>query len=78
MDGLGEELRTAREKAGMSQTQLALMAQVDRSYISQIENDKKSPTIEMLFRLCRAMKSSPARIIASVERKLGTAESPHG
>jgi len=67
---LGELLRAAREKAGMTQEQVALQAEVDRGYISQLEHDKKSPTIEMLFRLCRAMQASPSRIIASLERRL--------
>jgi transcriptional regulator with XRE-family HTH domain len=69
MDGLGDELRSAREKADMSQTELSLAAGVDRSYISQIENDKKSPTIDMLFRLCAAMKVSPSKIIGKLEEQ---------
>lgn len=64
---LGEVLREARKSAGMTQEELAYAAQVDRTYISQIENDKKSPTVDMLFRLCDAMATSPAKLIAMVE-----------
>jgi transcriptional regulator with XRE-family HTH domain len=67
---LGDFLREAREKAGLSQEQLAFRAGVDRTYVSQLENDKKSPTVQTLFRLCGAMKASPATVIARLERRL--------
>ena len=64
---LGDLLKNARESAGLTQEQLALEAGVDRTYISQLEHDKKSPTIQMLFRLCRAMKASPTKIVSLLE-----------
>jgi len=67
---LGDILREARERAGLSQEQLAFRAGVDRTYVSQLENDKKSPTVQTLFRLCSAMKTSPAAVIARLERRL--------
>ena len=67
---LGDILREAREKAGLTQEQLAFRAGLDRTYVSQLENDKKSPTVQTLFRLCEAMKASPAGIIAHLERRL--------
>lgn len=65
---LGEELRKAREVAELTQEQLAFAAQVDRSYISQLERDLKSPTLEMLFRLCDALGVSPSEVVARVEQ----------
>jgi len=67
---LGDILRAAREKAGLSQEQVAFRAGVDRTYVSQLENDKKSPTVQMLFRLCAALNASPATVIARLERRL--------
>ena len=64
---LGLELRNAREAAGLTQEELAHRAQVDRTYISMLENDRKSPTVEMLFRLCDAMDASPSTLIRKVE-----------
>jgi|TARA_R110002072_G_scaffold302978_1_gene490605 transcriptional regulator with XRE-family HTH domain len=66
---LGLELRTAREAAGLTQEELAYRAQVDRTYISMLENDRKSPTIDMLFRLCHAMDALPSAIIRNVEKQ---------
>ena len=65
---LGEELKKARESAELTQEQLAFAAQVDRSYISQLERDLKSPTLDMLFRLCESLDISASKLVARVER----------
>jgi transcriptional regulator with XRE-family HTH domain len=64
---LGKELRRARERARLTQEELAFADGVDRSYISQLENDRRSPTLELLFRLCKAMDVQVWRIIRRVE-----------
>jgi transcriptional regulator with XRE-family HTH domain len=64
---LGEELRKARLKAGLTQEALALEANVDRSYVSQLERGLKSPTVDMLLRLCRATGARASEIVARVE-----------
>lgn len=64
---LGAELRRARQRAGLTQEELSFRAKVDRSYISQLESDKKSPTVAMLLRLCRALDTPASRIIARIE-----------
>jgi transcriptional regulator with XRE-family HTH domain len=66
---LGEELRSAREAAGLTQEALAFRASLDRSYISQLENDRKSPTLDVLFRLCDALGVQASELIARVERR---------
>lgn len=65
---LGAEIRRARLAAGMTQEQLAFAAGIDRSYISQLENDRRSPTLDLIFRLCDAMSISTAKIVARVEK----------
>ena len=64
---LGKLLRTSRESAGLTQESLAFQAGVDRSYISQLERDLKSPTVQMFMRLCKAMQVSPSQLIAQLE-----------
>lgn len=66
---LGELLKNARNAAKMTQEDLAFKAGVDRAYISQLEHDKKSPTVQMLFRLCHAMEASPGQIIRTLEER---------
>jgi transcriptional regulator with XRE-family HTH domain len=67
---LGEELRKARETAGLSQERLAFEAGVHRTYVSLLERGKKSPTVSVLFRICRALDISPSQLIANVERSV--------
>ncbi len=65
---LGDELRKAREAAKLTQEALSFDAEIDRTYISQLENDKKSPTLETLFRLCDVLGIKASELIARVER----------
>jgi transcriptional regulator with XRE-family HTH domain len=48
----GEELKKARKKAKLTQETLAGLANVHPTYISHLENNKKSPTLDTLFRIC--------------------------
>lgn len=64
---LGDELRKAREDAELTQEQLSFAATIDRSYISLLENNKKSPTVDVLFRLCDALGVSASGLLARVE-----------
>ncbi|HUQ70161.1 MAG TPA: helix-turn-helix transcriptional regulator [Planctomycetaceae bacterium] len=66
---LGQILRETREQAGLTQEALAHAAGVDRSYISQLERDLKSPTVQMLFRLCHALGTRPSKLIIQLESK---------
>jgi transcriptional regulator with XRE-family HTH domain len=65
---LGEELRKARTKAGLTQENLAFKAGVSRQYVSLLELNEKSPTVDMLIRLCKAMNTSAGKIVTRVER----------
>lgn len=67
---LGYLLRDVRENTGLPQEQSAFQAGVDRTYVSQLEHDKKPSTVQMLFRLCQAMGTSPAKIIVNLEKQL--------
>jgi len=66
---LGEELRKARQAAGVTQEELSFRANLHRTYISQLEHDKKSPTVDALFRICDALGTQPSRLLAKVGRR---------
>jgi len=53
----------------MTQEELASKAKVDRTYISMLEHDKKSPTLDMLFRLCQALEIKASVVVARVEKQ---------
>ena len=65
---LGGILKRERQAAGMTQEQLAHAAGIDRTYISMLENDKGSPTIETLFKLCKALGVAASSVVAEFEQ----------
>jgi len=65
---LGDELRKARLKAGLTQEQVAAQARISREYVSQLERNRQSPTVDMLLRVCAMLKVSASRLIAKVEK----------
>jgi len=66
---IGDELRKAREAAGLTQEELSFRARIHRTYVSLLERDKKSPTVDVLFRICDAVGIRASVLIARVERK---------
>ena len=67
---LGEEIRKARVDAGLTQEELAFNAEVSRQYISLIELNEKSPTLNMLMRICKAMDVSAGEIVTRIEKAM--------
>ena len=65
---LGDEIKKARLGAKLTQEQLSYAAQIDRTYVSMLENGKKSPTVDVLFRICHAIGISAAELISRVEQ----------
>ena len=65
---LGTELRKAREAVGLSQEELGFKADVHRTYVSMLEREKASPTVDTLFRLCKAMRLKASDFIRRVEK----------
>lgn len=65
---LGDELRRAREAAQLTQEQVAVAAGIDRAHLSLLENDHKSPTVDTLRRICRALGIAASEILARTEK----------
>ena len=51
MEHYREIIRSKREKAGLSQFKLAKMVGITQSFMNEIENGKKNPSIEVFFPL---------------------------
>jgi transcriptional regulator with XRE-family HTH domain len=56
-----------RKRAGLTQEQLSFRAGISRPYVSQLERELKSPTVETLFRICDALQVSAADIVGRVD-----------
>jgi len=53
---IAQAIRSLRQRAGLSQRQLAMRMQVPRTYVSKIENEKATPTLSSLERLANALQ----------------------
>jgi transcriptional regulator with XRE-family HTH domain len=65
---LGTELRKARIAAKLTQEELAFKAGISRNYVSLLELGGKSPTVQMLLSICRALGVKASTIVARIER----------
>lgn len=66
----GQVLRQQRAAAGISQEALALAAQVDRTFVSQMERGIRQPTLTTLYKLATALQVTPSSLVVKMERSL--------
>ncbi|WEK44372.1 MAG: helix-turn-helix transcriptional regulator [Candidatus Sphingomonas colombiensis] len=59
---LGRRIRAQRKRIGLTQEQLALLAEVDRSYFGAIERGERNVTFTTLNRLCIALRCDLATV----------------
>ena len=53
---LGKRIKEIRQAKGKSQLDLALDANVNRNYLSDLENGRRNPSILILYRLADALE----------------------
>lgn len=63
----GAALKAARNAAGLRQAELAAEADLDTSYVSLLENNRKSPTLTVYFRLCEVLRVRPSVLMQQIE-----------
>lgn len=51
----GEKIKAIRKSQNISQEKLAELAELDRTYISDIENGKRNVSIETVFKIAKAL-----------------------
>lgn len=56
MAAINEVLRNAREKAELTQQELALKAGVSRAYYADVERGRYNPSLSLLVRLSEILK----------------------
>lgn len=64
----GKEVARLRKRLGISQEELAFRAEVHRTYVSQLERGQKSPTLNVILKLSRALEASASELVATVEK----------
>jgi transcriptional regulator with XRE-family HTH domain len=73
---IGRVLRETREASGLTQQEVAMRADMDRAYISEVEGGKRSLSVDRLLRICESMNLRAAKVIADVEQKLKSKNIP--
>ena len=71
---IGDNIRTIRKSKGLSQEQLALRADINSSYMGQVERGEKSPTIDVLGKIAHAL-NCPLEKIVNITSTLDEQES---
>lgn len=51
-----EKLKKLRKDRGLSQEALALLCDIDRTYIGRIENMKRNPSLEILNKIAKGLR----------------------
>lgn len=64
---LGKRIRDRRNDIGLTQDSLATALGVTSQHISAIENDKRSPSLEFLVKLARALKVTTDYLLSGEE-----------
>ena len=52
---LGKKIRELRKKKELTQEELAYKSELDYSYINQIENGKRNPSVEAVEKIAKAL-----------------------
>lgn len=68
----GAVLGELRRQRSMTQEQLAVKANLDRTYISYLENAHRSPSLETMLALAHALQIPLSQLASLVEQGLET------
>lgn len=68
---IGSVIRDFRRAKKMSQEVLSGLADLDRTHYSKIERGLRSPTIDTIFKIARALDVPAHEIIVAIEKALG-------
>lgn len=62
----GKNVRAHRERRGISQEQLAELAELHRTYVGAVERGERNVSLKNIVRLARALGSSAAELAKGV------------
>ncbi|MGI2295956.1 helix-turn-helix domain-containing protein [Paenibacillus sp. GXUN7292] len=63
----GIVIKDRRKELKITQEQLSLYTRIDRSYISEIENGIKNPSLTTILMLARALHLKPSELLKQFE-----------
>lgn len=62
-----EVLKEARRESGISQDQLARMANLDRTFISLLERGLRQPSLKSIFQIASALNLEPDTLVTKIK-----------
>ena len=63
---LGEKIITERKKKKLSQEDLALLSDMDRTYLARIEEGKANPSLRILHKIARKLKLQMYELLTEI------------
>jgi transcriptional regulator with XRE-family HTH domain len=60
---LAQNVKAVRDELDLSQEELALQAEIDRTYISGIERALRNPSLDLIVKLAVHLKTTPAALL---------------
>ena len=69
-EAVGKILQSYRKSKGMSQELLSGLAGLDRTHYSKLERGLRSPTIDTLFKIAKALDVPPNKIVEDMEKTI--------
>jgi transcriptional regulator with XRE-family HTH domain len=74
-NAFGTVLRIARTQAGLTQEKLGFEAGIQRKYVSELELGQKSPSLDTVLKICRAVGVPPGAFVTLVVSKMEESDS---
>lgn len=75
VEAFGKVLKKYRKESKMTQEELALSCDLDRTYIGLLERAKRQPTISTIFKIADVLGVEPHVMIEDVEQLVFTRNS---
>ena len=66
---LSTNIKRIRKEQRISQEKLALKADIDRSYMSEVERSLANPSIEALIKIGNALDVAPSELLQLAKKK---------
>ena len=63
---VGSRIRLFRQKAGLTQMQLAFMSDLDRSFIQKVEHGRQSISLENMCKIAQCLKRELSEFIPPI------------
>lgn len=63
----GSVLKELREEQGLSQQELADYAEIDRTYVSELERGKYYPSLNVVYKIAEVLNVKPHDLIEKID-----------